>query len=82
MGVVVDVDFGGSELPPINTALEVPREGSRLVLEVQQHLGSNMVRCVAMDSTDGLVRGMEVKNTAAPISMQSALMSMRCSSAT
>jgi F-type H+/Na+-transporting ATPase subunit beta len=70
IGAVVDVSFEGGELPAILNALEVIRpEGSRLVLEVQQHLGENSVRCVAMDSTDGLVRGMAVKNTGQPITM-------------
>ncbi len=56
VGVVIDVAFEG-ELPPIYNALDVKGVEPRLVLEVQQHLGENMVRCVAMDSTDGLVRG-------------------------
>ncbi len=63
VGVVVDVDFSGSELPPIYNAIEVEREGDRLVLEVQQHLGENMVRTVAMASTDGLARGAKVVDT-------------------
>jgi F-type H+-transporting ATPase subunit beta len=68
IGVVVDVDFSGSELPPINNALEIKRDnGKRLVLEVQQHLGENVVRTVAMDSTDGLVRGTTVADTGDPI---------------
>jgi F-type H+-transporting ATPase subunit beta len=68
IGVVVDVDFSGSELPPINNALEIKRDnGKRLVLEVQQHLGENIVRTVAMDSTDGLVRGTTVADTGDPI---------------
>ena len=58
-GPVVDVQFEG-ELPPILNALEVDNNGSRLVLEVGQHLGENTVRTIAMDSTDGLVRGQEV----------------------
>ena len=61
IGVVIDVDFAGGELPPINNALEVAESDqpsdTRLVLEVQQHLGESLVRCVAMDSTDGLTRG-------------------------
>ncbi|MCK6561338.1 F0F1 ATP synthase subunit beta [candidate division KSB1 bacterium] len=72
IGAVVDVAFEDAELPAILTALEVVQNhtgGSRLVLEVQQHLGENTVRCVAMDSTDGLVRGMKVKNTGQPITM-------------
>ncbi|MBI2504378.1 MAG: F0F1 ATP synthase subunit beta [Candidatus Latescibacteria bacterium] len=71
IGVVVDVDFGDQELPAIYNALEVAPEQrpgqDRLVLEVQQHLGENMVRCVAMDSTDGLVRGAKVFDIGAPI---------------
>ncbi len=67
VGVVVDVDFSGGELPAIHNALEVSRSGRRLVLEVQQHLGENLVRCVAMDSTDGLVRGTRVMDTDGPI---------------
>ena len=71
IGVVIDVDFAGGELPPINNALEVNSEDSpidgRLVLEVQQHLGESLVRCVAMDSTDGLGRGVRVVDTGSPI---------------
>jgi F-type H+-transporting ATPase subunit beta len=73
IGVVVDVDFGGSELPPINNALEVQNEEGvergRLILEVQQHLGEQMVRSVAMDSTDGLMRGTKVVDTGEPITV-------------
>ncbi|MBT6146506.1 MAG: F0F1 ATP synthase subunit beta, partial [Gemmatimonadetes bacterium] len=73
IGVVIDVDFAGGELPAINNALEVhaedrPTEG-RLVLEVQQHLGESLVRCVAMDSTDGLARGARVADTGGPITV-------------
>ena len=66
VGVVIDVAFEG-DLPPIYNALEVEGTDPRLVLEVQQHLGENMVRCVAMDSTDGLVRGTAVVDTGGPI---------------
>ena len=72
IGAVVDVGFEGSDLPAILTALEVVQNQAgtgRLVLEVQQHLGESTVRCVAMDSTDGMVRGMKVKNTGQPIAM-------------
>ncbi len=69
IGAVVDVSFEGAELPAILNALEVSKTGDRLVLEVQQHLGESTVRCIAMDSTDGLVRGMKVKNTGRPIMM-------------
>ena len=66
MGAVVDVQFEG-DLPPIMNALEVDNRGNRLVLEVAQHLGENTVRTIAMDSTEGLVRGAEVKDTDGPI---------------
>ena len=66
LGAVVDVHFDG-ELPPILNALQLNFQGRRLVLEVAQHLGENTVRCIAMDTTDGLVRGEEVEDTGAPI---------------
>lgn len=70
IGAVVDVQFEDGDLPELLTALEVERDhGKSLVLEVQQHLGEQIARCVAMDSTDGLVRGMRVKNTGQPISV-------------
>ena len=68
MGAVVDVQFDG-ELPAILNALETSNRGSRLVLEVAQHLGENSVRTVAMDSTEGLVRGQEVSDTGQPIAV-------------
>ncbi len=68
MGPVVDVQFEG-DLPPILNALETDNDGSRLVLEAAQHLGENMVRTVAMDSTEGLVRGREVQDTGGPITV-------------
>jgi F-type H+-transporting ATPase subunit beta len=67
-GAVVDVQFT-DQLPAILNALETDNNGQRLVLEVAQHLGENTVRTVAMDSTDGLVRGQEVTDTAEPISV-------------
>jgi len=64
IGPVVDVEFNEGELPAIYNAIKIKREdGSDLVLEVQQHLGENIVRCVAMDSTDGMVRGVDVVDT-------------------
>ncbi len=67
-GVVVDVAFPAGELPEIFESLEIRRaDGSRLVLEVQQHLDGGLVRSVAMDSTSGLSRGVEVTATGAPI---------------
>ena len=66
IGAVVDVAFDG-ELPAILSALETDNNGSRLVLEVAQHLGENMVRTIAMDSTDGLTRGQAVRSTGSQI---------------
>src|SRR6185312_1486494 len=68
IGAVVDVRFEG-ELPSILNALHCDNAGQKLVLEVAQHLGENTVRTVAMDTTDGLVRGSEVVDTGGPISM-------------
>src|SRR5690348_15118167 len=68
IGAVVDVQFEG-HLPPILNALETQNHGNRLVLEVAQHLGENTVRTVAMDSTEGLVRGQEVVDTGQPIAV-------------
>ena len=69
IGAVVDVQFDG-KLPEIYNALELKRkDGQTLVMEVQQHLGEDSVRCIAMDGTEGLVRGMEVLDTDRPITM-------------
>jgi len=68
IGAVVDVTFDG-DLPAILNALETTNNGSRLVLEVAQHLGENAVRTIAMDTTEGLVRGAEVLDTGNPISV-------------
>ena len=68
LGAVVDVQFDG-ELPAILNALHVEHQGGLLVLEVAQHLGENTVRTVAMDATEGLVRGTEAKDTGAPITV-------------
>ena len=68
IGAVVDVQFDG-ELPEILNALETDNLGNRLVLEVAQHLGENTVRTIAMDATEGLVRGQAVTDTGAPISV-------------
>jgi len=68
MGPVVDVQFEG-DLPEILNALETDNHGTRLVLEVAQHLGESAVRTIAMDGTDGLVRGHEVTDTGGPISV-------------
>lgn len=72
IGPVVDVQFPEGSLPAIYNAVTIARENeNQLVLEVQQHLGENMVRTVAMDSTDGLVRGMEAVDTGQPITVPS-----------
>jgi len=77
IGVVVDVAFDEGELPSISNALKIVKEGngngtderSEIVVEVAQHLGENTVRCVAMEPTEGLVRGMKVIDQGAPISV-------------
>lgn len=66
IGPVVDIRFEG-ELPPINNAIKIPMDDRELVVEVSQHIGDNVVRCVAMASTDGLKRGMECIDTGSPI---------------
>ena len=68
IGAVVDVEFDGA-IPDILNALEVDNNGQRLVLEVAQHLGENTVRTIAMDATEGLVRGAEASDTGAPITV-------------
>ncbi len=68
MGAVIDVQFDG-HLPEILNALETQNQGTRLVLEVAQHLGENTVRTIAMDSSEGLTRGQEVIDTGKPISV-------------
>ena len=72
IGPVVDVEFAEGKLPTILTALTITNKAiddteDNLIIEVAQHLGDNVVRCIAMDVTDGLVRGMPVKDTGAPI---------------
>jgi F-type H+-transporting ATPase subunit beta len=67
-GSVVDVEFPAGELPDIYEAIEIPRQsGTPLVLEVEKHLGESRVRCVSMDTTDGLQRGLPANATGAPI---------------
>src|SRR5581483_6176692 len=70
IGAVVDVEFPAEQLPEIYNALEIPMpNGETLIAEVQQHLGNNWVRAVAMASTDGLRRGTPATDTGAPISV-------------
>lgn len=68
LGAVIDVHFDG-DLPPILNALTTDNQGNNLTLEVAQHLGENNVRCIAMDTTEGLVRGQEVTDSGEPIMM-------------
>ena len=68
-GPVLDIRFGHDELPALQSAIEIDNKGKRLVAEVAQQIGDNTVRCIAMSSTDGLVRGMEAVDTGEPISV-------------
>ena len=69
-GPVIDARFEKGRLPRVNDALRIKREGDRdLILEVAQHLGDDVVRAIAMDSTDGLARGTEVENVGGPITL-------------
>jgi F-type H+-transporting ATPase subunit beta len=67
IGPVVDVEFPAEQLPEIYNAVEIDNGGTKLVVEVQQHLGNNWVRCVAMGATDGLQRGLAAVDTGSPI---------------
>ena len=69
IGPIVNVEFDEGGLPAINTALFIDRKSDRLFLEVHDHIGDNIVKCIALDSTDGLARGREVTNTGKPISV-------------
>ena len=70
IGAVLDIRFGEGKLPEINEAIRIPtNDGGELTVEVSQHLGDDTVRCIAMGSTDGLVRGMDAVATGAPISV-------------
>ena len=67
IGAVVDVRFDKDNLPKLLNALEIDNHGKRLVIEVAQHIGDDVVRCISMGSTDGLIRGMDAIDTGAPI---------------
>jgi F-type H+-transporting ATPase subunit beta len=69
VGAVVDVKFAKDCLPDIHNAIEIDNNGSKLVIEVAQHIGDDVVRCIAMSSTDGLVRGIEAVDTGKAISV-------------
>ncbi len=67
VGPVVDVKFTENDLPKLNEAIKIDNHGEELIIEVSEHIGDNTVRCIAMDTTDGLVRGMEAVSTGSPI---------------
>ena len=69
IGTVVDIEFPPDQLPSLNNAIEIPQNGSKLVLEVQHHIGNNWARCLALSPTDGLERGAEAIDTGAPIAV-------------
>jgi len=69
IGPVLDIKFKKNELPELLSAIEIYRDDEKIIVEVAQHLGDDTVRCVAMSSTDGLVRGMEATNTGSPITV-------------
>jgi F-type H+-transporting ATPase subunit beta len=69
IGTVVDIEFPSGELPALYNAVEIPRDGEKMVLEVQQDIGNNLVRCLSMSPTEGLERGIEAADTGAPISV-------------
>ncbi len=69
IGPVLDIRFADNQLPALLNAIEVPHNGSTVVAEVAQHIGDNVVRCIAMGSTDGLQRGVEAIDTGAPITV-------------
>ena len=69
IGTVVDVEFPPDDLPEIYSGLELENEGERLVLEVEQHVGNNWARCLALGTTDGLARGAEAIDTGQPVAV-------------
>jgi F-type H+-transporting ATPase subunit beta len=69
IGAVVDIQFGKDDLPNLNNAIEIDFDGKKLIVEVAQHIGDDVVRCIAMSSTDGLVRGAAATDTKSPITV-------------
>ena len=69
IGPVLDIRFAEGELPELRNAITIQHREQVITAEVAQHIGDNVVRCIAMNSTDGLVRGMEAIDTGAPISV-------------
>jgi F-type H+-transporting ATPase subunit beta len=69
IGTVVDIEFPPDELPALFSAIEIPTDGGKVVLEAQEHIGNNWVRCLALSPTDGLERGVEAIDTGAPLAV-------------
>src|SRR3989338_881243 len=69
IGTVVDVEFPPDELPALYNAIEVASDGDKVVLEAQEHIGNNWVRCLSLSPTEGLGRGAEAVDTGAPLSV-------------
>ena len=69
IGTVVDIEFPPDELPALYNAIEIPSDGGKVVLEAQEHIGNNWVRCLALSSTDGLERGVEAIDSGAPLAV-------------
>lgn len=69
VGPVLDIRFQEGHLPELNNAIEIKQDDKRIVAEVAQHLGDNVVRCISMNATDGMVRGMEAVDTGSPITV-------------
>jgi F-type H+-transporting ATPase subunit beta len=69
IGTVVDIEFPPDELPELFSAIEIPRDGGKTVLEAQEHIGNNWVRCLALSPTEGLERGAEAIDTGAPLTV-------------
>jgi len=69
IGTVVDIEFPPDELPALYSAIEIPSDGGKVVLEAQEHIGNNWVRCLALSPTDGLGRGVEAIDTGAPLAV-------------
>ena len=67
IGAVVDISFPKNSLPRLLNAIEIDNHGTKLTVEVAQHIGDDVVRCIAMSTTDGLVRGMDAIDTGSPI---------------
>ena len=69
IGTVVDIEFPPDELPTLHNAIEIPKDGEKLILEVQQHIGNNWARCLALVPTEGLERGAEAIDTGVPVTV-------------